>query len=151
MILFLTVSIIFRSNHCIMKVSRCLLLMCFALFLVKAKSPTERNISSASDRQQHSIHRHSPLIHFGNESEILWETEEMQITPLKPWSSSLGHEMGDLRTDEIETLTMLFLDIVRVELSQCVLAIVWDLGFHGSVVVDRLSLLPNAKQVILIL
>ncbi|KAK8397137.1 hypothetical protein O3P69_004672 [Scylla paramamosain] len=43
---------------------------------------------------------------------------------------------------------MLLLSIIRAELSQCILAIVWDSALAGSPIVDSLSRLPNVKQVV---
>ncbi|MPC78576.1 hypothetical protein E2C01_073066 [Portunus trituberculatus] len=70
-------------------------------------------------------------------------TKEVQtLTPsttVKPRSSSWM---------DSEALSKLLVGIIRAELSQCILAIVWDLFFEGSTLIDTLSHLPNVKQVV---
>ena len=130
-----------------MRTSRCLLLVCFASLVAGTKLPKERQTISTSDPLQQFIPRRSASRPFYDENGVLWEANELQKNSLKPGISSPAQVMGGLTTEDIEDLSTLLLAIVGAELSHCVLGIVWDSGFGGSMVVDRLSLLPNVKQV----
>lgn len=108
--------------------------------LVSTKALTEphKALSINSDRMQSLIPECSAAHNLLNEDDSS-QTAISSPTPGTRWFSK----------EESDALAKLLLAIVKAELSQCVLAIVWDSGFSGSVITDRLSLLPNIKQVII--
>lgn len=135
-------------HQCMMRSSRCFLLACFAL-VASTRLSTDRYTVSTNDPLQRLIHKRSSPPFFDEETGVLRKFYELQKRSLRPLNPSPAQVMGGLRTKESEALSTLLLAVVESELYACALGTVWDSSFDGSVIVDRLSRLPNAKQVIL--
>lgn len=115
--------------------------------LVCMKEPTEQHAQALSKPLQSTVSECSAPHYLHDEGSSLCIATRPVISPLQTRISTPSRTADGFSKKENEALTKLLLAIVETELSQCVLAIMWDSGFSESVTVDRLSLLPNVKQV----
>lgn len=122
-----------------MKTWKYFLFLGFTPLLASMKAPAKQHKGALSDNNTNLMQYLVPecygqqYLHNENESPRRQRVSFRQLTRFSK--------------EENEDLTKLLLDIVKAELSQCILGIVWDSAFTGSTIIDRLSLLPNVKQV----
>lgn len=140
---------LFRFRQSMMISRRCFLLVGFALVACTRLS-TEGYTASTRGPLQRLIHSRSFPPSLDEEAGFLRKFDKVQKSSLRARNSSPTQVMEGLRTKDIETLSTLLLAIVKNQLYPCVLGIVWDSSFEGSTIVDQLSQLPTAKQVILL-
>lgn len=147
------------SIHFLSRVSYCTMMMCRLLLFVggvpllaSTKVPTEQSARAPSlgpKPLQSLVSECSASHYIYDEEDASCDTHEPTVPSPQPPIFTSNRAASRFSEEESGALVQLLLAIVGAELSECVLGIVWDSGFSGSVVVDRLSLLPNIKQVLM--
>ena len=104
-------------------------------------------ITWANGMQEHFISSVPTSSNFTKNYRVMAISEEKRARYFPKFVSSSLQNLDELSWNYVEALTTLLLSIVNVELSQCVLGIVWDSSFIRSTIIDSLSHLHHAKQV----
>lgn len=126
-----------RVNRWKMIMGKILLFVGCIPLLASTKEPTEQHTSKALSTDRGLMRSLVSECFAAHNEDNSSQTVISSTAPVTRWFSR----------EESDALAQLLLAIVKAELSQCVLGIVWDFNFKGSVIIDRLSLLPNMKQV----
>ena len=129
-----------------MKSSRLFLLVCLTLLPADSWLYIGSTTHSAKtiDHQEHSIF---PTPTHRNFTKNYKTTVTRKRRYIPTFLSVSEQNPEDFSWKDSQVLTTLLLSIIRAELSQCILGIVWDSVFAGSGIINSLSLLPNVKQV----
>lgn len=101
----------------------------------------------SSETTDHQQHQTSLTPHSSWNYKAMLKTEKQIILNAKAMLQSATRKPGVLLWKDSEALLTLVVGIIKAELSQCILAIVWDSVLVGSVIIESLSSLPNVKQV----
>ncbi|XP_063847767.1 probable glutamate receptor [Scylla paramamosain] len=130
-----------------MRVCRHLMLICLTLLPVCGRSSMEgiTFTTETTDLQENWI---SLAVNSTVNYKAMSITEKQMIINHKTLPSSTTRNPGGFSWKDSEALLTLMLGIIRAELSQCILTIVWDAVLADSVITESLSRLPNVKQIV---
>ena len=123
------------------------LMLVFLTHLFAASCLSIEEITFTSETTNLQEHHISLALNSNVSYKAIAITKKQVRTNSKTSQLSRTRNPGGISWKDSETLLSLLLGIIKAELSQCILTIIWDSSLVGSIITETLSFLPNIKQV----